>query len=340
MRYLKAPDLGPCPEVWTSVQWGSRARDLNKWADMQRVRHGLYARYPRALRPAQRAALLQPRLGGYGTDPSGTGSAEAGSTASNLRVTGLSALELLGLPVGLTSSWVHHALELPYPPKVAQLKQRAAKSHLAWHGRRTQTRADDVLLTKALGLAVHRGPWGCSLVDPIEALVVSADVLSLWRLVACLDVLLSLEIMIPRVHTLAIMDRESMLRRLGRLQQRSERVRRVYEALEHAQPRTWSPMETLLRMLVAAAGFPAPVMNHPVLVVENRWFLDLAWPEVRVALEYSGDVHAVDPATYRSETYRSNLLRDHGWEVRNLVLDDLKFPYRRFAWLEWLRERL
>ena len=62
--------------------------------------------------------------------------------------------------------------------------------------------------------------------------------------------------------------------------------------------------------------------------------------EAQLISKNFGDVHALDPVTYRSETYRSNLLRDHGWEVRNLVLDDLKFPYRRFAWLEWLRERL
>jgi hypothetical protein len=43
--------------------------------------------------------------------------------------------------------------------------------------------------------------------------------------------------------------------------------------------RTDSTMESWLRLIVWDAGFPDPVVNHPVTVVGKPRFLDLAWPE-------------------------------------------------------------
>jgi very-short-patch-repair endonuclease len=50
-------------------------------------------------------------------------------------------------------------------------------------------------------------------------------------------------------------------------------------------------MESRLRLLVVLSGLPEPVTQHPVQTLRGVYRLDLAWPSVRVALEYDGRHH-------------------------------------------------
>jgi hypothetical protein len=68
---------------------------------------------------------------------------------------------------------------------------------------------------------------------------------------------------------------------------------RAREVLPIADPRTESPMESVLRWLVHAAGLPAPELQYVVrdgagLVLGRA---DLAWPDRRMLVEFDGDVH-------------------------------------------------
>jgi hypothetical protein len=70
-------------------------------------------------------------------------------------------------------------------------------------------------------------------------------------------------------------------------------VGRVSQVLVLATPYSGSPMETRLRLLIVAAGLPPPHVQWVVQDVAARTavWLDLAWPELMIGIEYEGGVH-------------------------------------------------
>jgi very-short-patch-repair endonuclease len=57
--------------------------------------------------------------------------------------------------------------------------------------------------------------------------------------------------------------------------------------------RAESPMESVVRWLIHAAGLPAPVLQYRVLDAVGRFLgrADLAWPEHKLLVEFDGDGH-------------------------------------------------
>lgn len=82
---------------------------------------------------------------------------------------------------------------------------------------------------------------------------------------------------------LALADRHPHLRDL----------RRVPRVLDLVDEGAQSPKETWLRLLLIEAGFPRPQTQIPVPWPDGypRYFLDMGWPEVMVAVEYDGEQH-------------------------------------------------
>jgi very-short-patch-repair endonuclease len=71
-----------------------------------------------------------------------------------------------------------------------------------------------------------------------------------------------------------------------------------------------SPMETRIRLALHFAGLPAPVLQHPV----GPYRLDLAYPDLMVAVEYDGRHHLdADQALYDLD--RATYLGSRGWIV-------------------------
>lgn len=68
-------------------------------------------------------------------------------------------------------------------------------------------------------------------------------------------------------------------------------------------------------------------------------YLDLAWPEHRIAVEYNGADH-VDRRQYGNEMFRRHRLEDNGWRVRYVVWEDLIDTQRRHLLIEWLPQQL
>lgn len=91
--------------------------------------------------------------------------------------------------------------------------------------------------------------------------------------------------------------------------------RQALAAAASADPRSESPRESLLRLAVQQAGLPPPVPQFEVRV-DGRFVarLDLAWPELKVALEYDG-AHHRDRDQYGRDLTRHNALRAAGWVV-------------------------
>jgi very-short-patch-repair endonuclease len=109
---------------------------------------------------------------------------------------------------------------------------------------------------------------------------------------------------------------------------RSRGNHRVPDVLGHADRRSGSPMETRLRLLLVRAGLPRPQVQWVVQdeVARTAVWLDLAYPECRVGIEYDGEVHA-DPAAVLRDIGRHTALLDKGWRVyRYTRLDLLRRP--------------
>lgn len=93
-------------------------------------------------------------------------------------------------------------------------------------------------------------------------------------------------------------------------------VARVPEVLTFANPYSGSPMETRLRLLIVDAGLPRPRVQWVVQDAASRTavWLDLAWPERMIGIEYEGDVHT-DPRRVLRDVGRYTRLLDRGWRI-------------------------
>jgi very-short-patch-repair endonuclease len=132
-----------------------------------------------------------------------------------------------------------------------------------------------------------------------------------------------------------------------RLQDLCERYRgwrgvaKVPRVLELASPYAESPMETRLRLLIVAAGLPCPSVQWAVQDVATRTvlWLDLAWPELRIGIEYDGEPHT-EPARVLRDIERTTRLVDLGWRLyRYTKLDMSRNPARIIAELTRARAR-
>jgi len=107
-------------------------------------------------------------------------------------------------------------------------------------------------------------------------------------------------------------------------------ARRIRRALELVRPRTDSPRETRLRLLLVAHGLPEPVVQHTI--IDNDGYFagtpDLAYVEAKIAIEYEGAHHQTDPSVYADDILRRELMEAAGWLVIRVIADHLRHPDR------------
>jgi very-short-patch-repair endonuclease len=98
-------------------------------------------------------------------------------------------------------------------------------------------------------------------------------------------------------------------------------------AIALADPRSGSPMETRIRVAIHRYRLPAPVPQHPV----GPYLLDLAYPRVRLAVEYDGRDHLTSRRA-RRDLCREACISRQGWDVLRLeaqtVLDQREVAIR------------
>lgn len=114
-------------------------------------------------------------------------------------------------------------------------------------------------------------------------------------------------------------------------------MRKLNDALDLYDPGSQSPWETWLRLLLIQAGFPRPRTQIPVLSVDGRrrYFLDMGWEELKLAVEYDGDQHRVDPAQFAHDIARAEDLDELRWTrvrvvKRNMVEDIIRRVSRAY----------
>jgi GNAT superfamily N-acetyltransferase len=105
-------------------------------------------------------------------------------------------------------------------------------------------------------------------------------------------------------------------------------VRQATGLLELISADAESPRESWLRLLAVTAGFPPPVVQHPICDLDGRtvWRLDLAWPQLLIALEYDG--YEAHLGRARQDQVRDEDLRRRGWLVVHARTRDLRNPGR------------
>lgn len=99
---------------------------------------------------------------------------------------------------------------------------------------------------------------------------------------------------------------------------------RAAGVLDLASPDAESVPESRLRMDLIQRGFPLPEVNFWVrdLSGQPRWRVDLAWPNLRIAVEYDGFAAHVDRE--EEDERRAARLRGHGWIIIRVAKEDMR----------------
>jgi hypothetical protein len=102
--------------------------------------------------------------------------------------------------------------------------------------------------------------------------------------------------------------------------------RRATTLLELATGLSESPAESWVLLALVDAGLPQPVPQFAIVGLDGqvRYRLDLAWPEVGVALEYDG--YAAHDGRERQDLEREQDLTRRGWIVVRATAADLAKP--------------
>jgi hypothetical protein len=92
-------------------------------------------------------------------------------------------------------------------------------------------------------------------------------------------------------------------------------MRQLVAALDLYDAGAESPRETWLRLLLIRAGYPRPVTQIPALSLDGKrqYFLDMGWEECKLAVEYDGDHHRLDPRQFAHDIRRAEDLDELRW---------------------------
>lgn len=80
-----------------------------------------------------------------------------------------------------------------------------------------------------------------------------------------------------------------------------------------------SPRETWLRLLLIDAGFDRPETQIEVRHGGFTAFIDMGWRELKIGVEYDGDVHLSDRKRYVRDIVRHETLLELGWLIIRVV---------------------
>lgn len=105
---------------------------------------------------------------------------------------------------------------------------------------------------------------------------------------------------------------------------------RAREAVELLDGRAESPPESLLRLILAEAGLPAPDVNVDLHTPDGRFLArpDLRFAPYRTIVEYEGDHHRIEPRQWRRDLTRTTALQQQGELVLRVGAEHLRSEKR------------
>ena len=139
-----------------------------------------------------------------------------------------------------------------------------------------------------------------------------------------------------RTHGLT---RTDLRRELARFRRRRGVVQ-LRELIEIADARAESPGESRTRLCIVDDGLPVPELQFSVVVGGRELFrLDLAFPRLRVCVEYDGVEFHTSNRDVMHDRERRDWLRAHGWTV--IVVTKNSFGAEELReWLSQLRSAI
>ncbi|WP_285025211.1 hypothetical protein [Plantibacter sp. ME-Dv--P-122b] len=212
----------------------------------------------------------------------------------------VSAAALHGLPV---PTWEHEA-----PLDVASIAPARAPRGAGVRGHQLDGDHWEVVVVEGLPVLTAVDAW-CQLGTrlPLDDLVIAGDVL------------------LRRKRPLA--SEQQIVRGLARMNGRRG-AKRLRLAFSMMRPRTDSPMETALRLLIVRAGLPEPLVNEVISDTHGRFLAlgDLVYPEQRVLVEYDGGTHFADERQIFHDIDRLDRVMAAGWRVIRVNRSHLTDP--------------
>lgn len=164
------------------------------------------------------------------------------------------------------------------------------------------------------GLHVHRGALGADEVRPCRGVLVTTPQQTAYDL-GRRPGLVEAVVAVDALANACRFDPADVLvhaqRRPG-----ARGLRDLRRTIALADRRAGSPMETRLRLILVLGGLPAPEVQFPVqdAVRRRAVWLDLAYPEQRVGIEYEGADHT-RPERVLLDAGRYTRLVDAGWRI-------------------------
>jgi very-short-patch-repair endonuclease len=164
------------------------------------------------------------------------------------------------------------------------------------------------------GLLVHRTNLPTDEIIEVKGLKVTSPLWTAYDLARRGD-LVERVVAVDRLANVHRFDPDLLLHFSARYR-RSRGNGLVPTVLAYADRRAGSPMETRLRMLIVRAGLPKPEVQWVVQDDRGRTavWLDLAWPDLMIGIEYEGEGHTA-PARVLRDVGRYTGLVDKGWRI-------------------------
>lgn len=84
---------------------------------------------------------------------------------------------------------------------------------------------------------------------------------------------------------------------------------------------SWSRLETWVRLILVDAGLPEPALNVDAYDDDGRFLgcVDLAYPDLKIAIEYEGAHHWQTAEQIRHDIDRLGRLVENGWRIARLT---------------------
>ena len=224
-------------------------------------------------------------------------------------------MRLWGLPLPYrVDSWTEQMqLDCGFPSK------RYCSPHPLIRWDRTQLLASDIETIRTPGgnLRIAARP---------RAVLASVPDLSFYQLIAAIDALLRIPRRRFEGRSAPYTTREGLETFLAE-RPNWNFVVHFRAALAWARVGADSPMEPLLRLIIAMAGFPEPRLNQRLLAPDGRSLgqPDMLFEEQRIIVEYDGAPHR-DASQQVKDRQRRELRTSYGWIELQVFHPDLRLP--------------
>lgn len=237
---------------------------------------------------------------------------------AGLRRVVLAAQELVGVPSAASGATAAELFGIRLPHRATRAGRAAV--HLDVEDGSTPRRTPLLVIHRRVSARTLR-LHGATMVEPLVALQQIAGRLTHEELVVALDSLVA-----DRFGTVTRLELDEVRRWVE--QARGHGAARLRAAADDARERVWSTRETHMHLLLRRHGQPPPVLNHQVLdpVTGTAYFVDLAYPRERIAIEYDGVEHLTDADRVKRDHRKSAVLHAEGWTVLRVYAEDLHDP--------------